>query len=189
MAANAQITELIVQVRDGTPEAWDRLMPLVYDELHRLAHHYLRRERDGHTLSTTALVHEAYLKLVDQTRVMCNDRKHFYAIASRAMRNVLVDHARRHCAAKRGGEWKRVPLEDEHIAVNEQAEALLVLDEALSRLAELDGRLARVVECRYFGGLTEQETGEVLGVTARTVRRDWTKARLWLYDQVREARA
>jgi RNA polymerase sigma factor (TIGR02999 family) len=189
MSNGAQITELLVLARDGQPEAWDRLLPLVYEELHRLARYHLRHERDGHTLNATALVHEAYLKLVDPARLPAGDRRYFFAISSRAMRQVLVDHARRQRAAKRGAGVRMVPLGDVDAAVEEEAESLLALDEALSRLAELDVRLARVVECRYFAGLTEEETAEALGVTARTVRRDWTKARLWLYDQLRGAPA
>jgi RNA polymerase sigma factor (TIGR02999 family) len=186
MAANAPITELIAEVRAGTPEAWDRLLAEVYDELRRIAHRHLRRERAGHTLNTTAVVHEAYLRLANQAQIGIADRRHFFAVASRAMRHVLVDHARRYCAAKRGGRCRHVRLDEADVAVEERAEALLALDEALGRLTALDERLGRVVECRYFGGLTEEETGEALGMTARTVRRDWVKARLWLYDQLRE---
>jgi RNA polymerase sigma factor (TIGR02999 family) len=170
-------------------DAWDRILPLVYDELRRISSRHLRRQRDGHTLCTTALVHEAYLKLADGTRVPYAGDVHFFRVASRAMRQVLVDHARRHQAEKRGGDWLRVPLDESEVAVVERAETLLELDEALTRLAGMNERLARVVECRFFGGLTEDETAAGLGVTARTVRRDWTKARLWLYGEMRKGAA
>jgi RNA polymerase sigma factor (TIGR02999 family) len=188
MDVGNQITELIVELRAGQAEAWDRLLPLVYDELHRIARRELRCQRGGHTLNTTALVHEAYLKLVDQTRVPYGDRHQFFAIASRAMRQVLIDYARKFRAAKRGGDWQRVPLDEAEISVEERADTLLALDEALTRLAAMNERLSRVVECRFFGGLTEEETAAALGITDRTVRRDWTKARLWLYGEIREAR-
>ncbi|MBA4156962.1 MAG: sigma-70 family RNA polymerase sigma factor [Gemmatimonadetes bacterium] len=185
MDAQHRITELTVELRDGDPAAWDHLLPLVYDELRRIARRHIRRQRGGLTLNTTALVHEAYLKLVDQTRVPYADRAHFFSVASRAMRQVLIDYARRHRAAKRGGEWQRVPLDEAEVAVEERAGTLLALDEALTRLAEMNERLVRVVECRFFGGLTEEETAVALGVTDRTVRRDWTKARMWLYGEIR----
>ena len=167
------------------PGAHDEAFPLVYDELRRLARRQLRREADGHTLSTTALVHEAYLRLADQTQGRWRDRGHFLAIAATAMRRILVDHARRHHAAKRGGAALRVPLERiEDLAADERAEILVALDAALAHLASLDARQARVVECRFFGGLTEEETAEALGVGLRTVKRDWAKARSWLYQEL-----
>ena len=184
MDSREQITELIVELRDGVPGAWDRLLPLVYDELHRIAHLQLRKQQTGHTLNTTALVHEAYLKLVDQARVPYEDRSHFFGVAARAMRQVLIDHARRFTSAKRGGDLVRVPLEESEISVEERADTLIALDGALTRLGELNERLGRVVECRFFGGLTESETARALGVTERTVRRDWTKARMWLYGEL-----
>ena len=161
--------------------------PLVYDELCRVAHRHLEREEEGHTLSTTALVHEVYLRLKDHGTGAFNDRTHFFAMAARAMRRILVDHARRHHAAKRGDGARRVPLESverlagDGLAVEERAELLVALDEALVRLAALDARQARVVELRFFGGLTEEETAETLGIGLRTVKRDWAKARSWLY--------
>jgi len=178
------LTELLLELRDGRPGAMDRLFPLVYEELRRVAHRALRGERTGHTLGTTGLVHEAYIRLADQTRLEYRDRAHFYGIAARAMRHILVDYARRHRAAKRGGAEPVIVLDDSLLGVEDRAEALLALDEALENLAALDPRLARVVECRFFGGLTEDETGEVLEVTARTVRRDWLKAKGWLYHQL-----
>jgi RNA polymerase sigma factor (TIGR02999 family) len=170
-------------------DAWDRILPLVYDQLRRISSRHLRRQRDGHTLCTTALVHEAYLKLADHSDVPNASDAHFFRVASRAMRQVLVDHARRHRAEKRGGDWLRVPLDEAEVAGAARAETLLELDEALTRLAAMNERLARVVECRFFGGLTEEETAAALGITDRTVRRDWTKARLWLYGEMRKEEA
>ena len=178
------LTELLLALRDGRAGVVDQLYPLVYEELHRIAHRALRGERTGHTLGTTGLVHEAYLGLVDQTRLEYRDRAHFYGIAARAMRHILVDYARRHGAAKRGGNQRAISLDEAILAVEDRAEALLALDEALSELEALDPRLGQVVQCRFFGGLTEEETGEVLGVTARTVRRDWLKAKGWLYHHL-----
>jgi RNA polymerase sigma factor (TIGR02999 family) len=163
----------------------DRLFPLVYEELRRVAHRALRGERTAHTLGTTGLVHEAFIRLADQTRLEVHDRAHFYGVAARAMRHILVDYARRHAASKRGGpERKVVPLDDALVGVEQRADALLALDEALSELERIDPRLGQVVQCRFFGGLTEEETGEVLGVTARTVRRDWLKAKGWLHHHL-----
>jgi RNA polymerase sigma factor (TIGR02999 family) len=164
----------------GEQRPLDRLLPLVYDELHRIAHRQLRRERTGHTLSTTALVHEAYLRLVDQTRARWVDRAHFFAVAAGVMRRILVDYARRFRAAKRGGDAQRVDLDVAEMPLDERSEMLITLDEALGRLAELNPRLSQVVEYRFFGGMTEEETAEALGVTERTVRRDWMKAKAWL---------
>jgi RNA polymerase sigma factor (TIGR02999 family) len=175
-----QITDLLLQVRGGSPEAMDRLFHAVYGELRRIASRQLRGERPGHTLGTTGLVHETYLKLADQSRVQWQDRAHFYRVAAGAMRRILVDYARRYRALRRGGELRRVNL-DEDAAAGERGETLLALDEALDRLGALNDRLSQVVECRYFGGLTEEETAEALGVTSRTVQRDWVKARRWLY--------
>jgi RNA polymerase sigma factor (TIGR02999 family) len=175
-----EVTDLLLQMRGGETQAMDRLFPLVYQELRRLAHHQLRRERQGHTLGTTGLVHETYMRLVDQTRVEWRDRGHFLVVAAWAMRRILVDYARRNRAARRGGGAVRFTL-DHDVPAEERGEMLLALDEALERLAALDRRLSQVVEYRYFGGLTEQETADVLGVTRRTVQRDWTKARGWLY--------
>jgi RNA polymerase sigma factor (TIGR02999 family) len=173
---------------DGEPHALPaEPFPEVYDELRRVAHRHLEREADGHTLSTTALVHEVYLRLKDRGTEAFNDRVHFFAIAARSMRRILVDHARRHHAAKRGDGARRVALESveqlaaDGLAVEERAELLVSLDEALVRLAALDARQAQVVELRFFGGLTEEETAATLGIGLRTVKRDWAKARSWLY--------
>ena len=175
-----QVTDLLLEMRGGDPQAMDRLFPLVYEELRHLAHAQLRRERPGHTLGTTGLVHETYVRLVDQTRVEWRDRGHFLVVAAWAMRRILVDYARRNRAARRGGGSLRFTL-DVDVPAAERGEMLLALDEALQRLAAVDQRLSQVVEYRYFGGLTEEETADVLGVTRRTVQRDWVKARGWLY--------
>lgn len=179
-----RITDLLIQLRGGNAEAMERLFPLVYEELRRMAHRKLQGERPGHTLRTTGLVHETYFKLVDQTRVEWQDRGHFFSVASRAMRRILVDYARRYQALRRGGGLQRVSLEED-AAIAERGETLLALDEALERLAAVSVRLSQVVECRFFGGLTEEETAEALGVTSRTVQRDWAKARGWLYLELR----
>lgn len=170
--------------RDEVPaehDELDRLVPVVYDELRRIAHNRLQVEPAGHTLSTTALVHEAYLKLAEQSRTEWRSREHFMAVASMAMRRVLVDHARRHLAEKRGGERTRVPLDAAHLSVEDRAATLIELDDALTRLQAIDARLSRVVECRFFGGMTEEETAAALGITSRTVRSDWATAKGLLY--------
>lgn len=169
---------------DGTFAAAESLFPLLYDELRRIAHRQLSGERAGHTLSTTALVHEAYVKLADQTRAQFASRSHFLAVAAQAMRRILVTHARKVRAEKRGGTWHRLDLDQVDIPVEERAEALVVLDGALDRLSTLNPRLSLVVECRFFGGMTEEETATALGVTERTVRRDWVKAKGWLLSDL-----
>jgi RNA polymerase sigma factor (TIGR02999 family) len=184
-AAKEPLTDLLLRGRpSGAVEA---LVPLVYAELHELAERQMRRENPGHTLSPTALVHEAYIRMIDQTRVEWQDRAHFFAIASQAMRRVLIDHARRHGAERRGGGVHPLDVNEVDIPLEERAEVLLALDEALRELSEVDERLARVGELRYFGGLTETEAAEVLGVTERTVRRDWVKARGWLLRKMNGA--
>jgi RNA polymerase sigma factor (TIGR02999 family) len=180
MPADA-LTGLLLAWRAGEADATERLFPLVYDELRRIAHRQLAAERAAHTLDTTALVHEAYLKLIDQTRVKWADRSHFFAIAAQAMRRILVDYARRYRAEKRGGGAQPVSLNDALLIAEERADALLALHEALTELERIDERLSKVVEYRFFGGLSEEETAAVLGVTTRTVRRDWIKARGWLH--------
>lgn len=184
MDATTERTNLLIEFRSGRQGALDQLIPLVYNELRAIAHRQLVTRAKGSTLSTTALVHETYLKLVDQSRADWRDRAHFLAVASIAMRHVLVDRAKAHAALKRGGERRRITLDDAHIAVDDQPEALLQLDEAMNRLAQLQPRLARVVECRFFGGLTEEEVAEALGVTVRTVQRDWAKARMLLQREL-----
>lgn len=198
-AVDHQITDALLATRGGA--GLDQLMPVVYEELRRIAHRQLNLEATGHTLSTTGLVHEAYLKLVDQTRVEWNDRAQFFAVAAQAMRRILVDYARRHRAARRGGaERREVPIEvleadasdarADHGAIHsvaDQANSIVALDEALERLAALSPRLARVVEYRFFGGYTEKETAELLGVSQRTAAREWMTARAWLYQQLQES--
>jgi RNA polymerase sigma factor (TIGR02999 family) len=180
--SDPQVTDLLLAWRRGEADAFDQLMPLVYDALRALAQRHLDREGSANTLTPTGLVHEAYLRLVDRTRVEVTDRGQFFAIASQAMRRILVDRARRRLAEKRGGSARPVSL-DEQLYIAEAADdSIVALDEALERLAGVNPRLARVVECRFFAGLTEIETGEALGITERTVRRDWTKARGWLYQ-------
>jgi len=179
-----QVASLLEVFEGGDRDALDRLLPLVYDELRRIAHRELQRERRDHTLSTTEVVHEAYLKLLDHPGVPPGERVRFLAVAATAVRRALVEHARRRDALKRGGGQRPVTFDDEAVTPAEGSDDLLALDEALTRLADLDGRLARVVECRYFGGLTEDETATALGVTSRTVRRDWVKARAWLYREL-----
>ena len=173
-------TDVLAELRGGRQETLDRLMPVVYEQLRLIARHQLAIREPGATLSTTGLVHEAYLKLVDQSRVAWNDRAHFFALASLAMRHVLVDRAKARLTQKREGALQRVTLDNEQIASDDQPEVLLDLNDALDRLAAVEPRLARVVECRFFGGLTEDETAETLGVTTRTVQRDWAKARMLL---------
>lgn len=180
MSDSADSPAVLGLLRSGSRESLNRLMPLLYDELRAIAHRQVSRGPDGGTLETTGLVHEAYLKVVAQSSPGVRDRAHFLALASLAMRHVLVDRARARHRLKRGGIGVRITFDDDRIAVDEQPEVLLQLDEALSWLAELEPRLARVVECRFFGGLTEGEIADALGVTVRTVQRDWVKARMLL---------
>ena len=184
MARSHEVTRLLLELRDGNENVVNELIPLVYDELRRIARHQLVGERADHTLSTTALVHEAYFRLVKLDQIEWQDRAHFCAIASQAMRRILVDHARRRNAQKRGGSQPHLSLDENRIAVDDQAELILSLDQALTRLSALDERLAQVVEYRYFGGLTEEEAAEVLEVSPRTVRRDWKKAKAWLFKEL-----
>lgn len=180
-----QVTRLLRQTVGGAGEAMDRLFPLVYDDLRRIAHQRLRAERPSHTLNTNALVHEAYLRLVDQTRTSFSDRAHFFAVAARVMRHVLVDYARRKNAEKRGGGAVRVSLQEEMAVEEPRFDDLLALDEALTALSEHDERMGQVVEHRFFGGMTVRETAEALGVSVRTVERDWTRAKAYLYRALR----
>ena len=190
-----EISEALSALSRGAPEAMDQLMPLVYGRLKRIAHRQLAAEAGGHTLSTTAVVHEAYLRLAGQN-AMWSDRGQFFAIAARTMRRILIDYARQYQAARRGGQQRsRVALEFlEHgdsgaISIPERADSLLALDEALERLHRMDERLARVVECRFFAGLSEVETSEALGISQPTVSRDWQMARAWLHEALREDHA
>jgi RNA polymerase sigma factor (TIGR02999 family) len=181
------VTTLLLDARHGRRAALNDLFPLVYEELRRRAHAYLRDERTEHTLSTTALVHEAYLQLVDITRVDFQDRAHFLAVAATAMRRILVDSARRHRAAKRGGGADTLSLDEVATISLERSEEILVLDGALEKLAGHTQRLAHIVELRFFGGLTIEETAGALGVAPSTVQLDWQKAKAWLYRELREA--
>jgi RNA polymerase sigma factor (TIGR02999 family) len=185
MTPPENVTQMLLDWGRGDRAALDRLMAVVYEDLRRQAARCLRRERPDHTLQTTALVHEAYMRLVDQRRVEWQDRAHFFAIAARVMRQVLVDHARRRNADKRGGAEDALPL-DEALAVGaeEPPVDLVALDEALGRLEALSARQARVVELRYFGGLSVEETAEVLGVSPATVKNDWAASRAWLRRQL-----
>ena len=179
-----EITGLLIAHRDGDQQAFEQLVPLVYEDLRVIARSQLSRLRPGRTLNTTALVHEAYLKLVDQTRVRINDRGHFFAIAARAMRHIIIDYARRRTASKRGGGITPIPLDSVQIGVLEEIEGLLQIDEALGKLSRLNDRLTRVFECRFFAGLTEQETADALDLPLRTVQRDWMKGKAWLRQEL-----
>jgi RNA polymerase sigma factor (TIGR02999 family) len=179
------VTQLLQQWSRGDQTALDKLIPIVYEELRRQAANYLRRERPGQSLQTTALVHEAYLRLVDQRAVEWQNRNHFFGIAAQLMRRILVDHARQHQAAKRGGtELKLLPLEDAEPALGGPEIDLVALDQALTRLALLDEQQSRVVELRFFSGLNVEETAGVLNVSARTVKREWRTARAWLLSEL-----
>ena len=180
----SDFTERLVQVRDDNPRVTSELMARVYDELHRLAAAYMRRERGDHTLQTTALVHEAYLRLVGQRDIAWKNRAHFLGVAARMMRRVLVDHARAHLCRRRGGPQQRVSLEDVGISPRTHAADLVALDDALTRLAQIDARQCQVVELRFFGGLTAEETARTLGVSTKTVNRDWLVARAWLHGEI-----
>jgi RNA polymerase sigma-70 factor, ECF subfamily len=175
-----QVTMLLLAWGEGDQAALEQLMPLVYGELRRLAQGYMRREHAGHTLQTTALIHEAYLRLIDARQVRLENRTHFFAVAARLMRQILVDFARARGYQKRGGGAQRVSLDDAMVIGRPHDEDLVALDEALAALAEADERKARVVELRFFGGLTEAETAEALKVSPETVRRDWRLAKSWL---------
>jgi RNA polymerase sigma factor (TIGR02999 family) len=177
----ADVTKLLVNWTNGDKKALEALMPLVYGELHRLARRYLRRERSDHTLQSTALVHEAYLRMVDQKGVQWQNRAHFFAVAAQMIRRILVDHARTHNAEKRGGGACKLAL-DEAIGVPQRRDLNLVaLDDAINGLAEMDPQQGRIVELRFFGGLSIEETSEVLGISPATVKRDWAVAKAWLY--------
>ncbi len=182
-SADRAVTQLLAELRAGRPDVAEQVLPLVYDELRAIAARHMRRERPGHTLQATALVHDAFLKLVDQTRVEWQDRAHFFAIASQAMRRILVDHARARAAAKRGAGAAAVSM-DETVLLGEQSalspEELLSLDAALDELASLDPGHARIVELRYFGGMTIEETAAALGMSPATLKREWSLARAWL---------
>lgn len=182
--ATHEVTQLLVAWGNGDQSARDQLLPLVYDELRRLAHRYMSRERSGHTLQTSALVHEAFLRMVDQREVHWQNRAHFFGIAGELMRRILVDHARSRQSAKRGGDARHVPMEEEAIVSPERAADIIALDEALSVLTTIDSRKSRIVELRFFAGLSIEETAEVLAVSPGTVMRDWTLAKAWLRKEM-----
>ena len=183
-SAPHQVTQLLQEWSEGDENALARLMPLVHDELHRLAHQHMKRESAGHILQTSALINEAYLRLVDQQQIRWQGRTHFFGIAARVMRHILVDEARRRNATKRGGSLIQVPLEEANSVVQEQAANVGALDDALQRLEALDQRQGKIVELRFFGGLSIEETAEVLKVSPGTVMRDWTFARAWLRNEM-----
>lgn len=180
---STDVTRLLAQWRDGQPEAAEQLLPLVYDELRRVARSYLRKERSDHTLQPTALVHEAYLRLADRVTPVWQDRVHFYAAVAKVMRQILVDHARRHTAAKRGGDAPTVSIDDAGPLTDERATNLLDLDDALRRLQALDARKARIIELRFFGGLTIDECAQMMELSTPTVINETRKARAWLYKE------
>jgi RNA polymerase sigma factor (TIGR02999 family) len=181
------VTELLVDWSKGDQQALSTLVPLVYDELHKLASRYLRRERPDHTLQTTALVHEAYLKLVDQRNAHWENRVQFFAVAAQLMRRILVDYARSHRASKRGGDVYKLSIDEAVIASEEKDAELLALDEALNHLETIDPQQSRVVELRVFAGLTLEETAKALNISPRTVRREWSMAKAWLHRQIRNS--
>ena len=180
------LTELLLGWRQGDETALKRLTPLVYDELRRIAHRYVQRERNGHTLGTTALVNEAYLRLAGQKKIDWQNRSHFFAVTAQVMRHILIDHARRRHFAKHGGGAQRVSLAEAETMSQERARELVAMDDALDELAQLDLRKSRVVELRYFGGLGLEETADVLEISVMTVRRDWRAAKAWLYRRIKE---
>ncbi len=179
-----EVTQLLLRWSEGDKAALGKLMPLVYRELRRLAGHYMRRERPGHTLQASALVNEAYLRLVDYRRMQWQNRAHFFAVAAQAMRRVLVEHARSRQYAKRGGTAQRISLDDVAVLTDQQAAELVALDDALTSLEALDARKARIVELRYIGGLSIEEAAETLRVSTATVERDWRSAKAWLYRAI-----
>jgi RNA polymerase sigma-70 factor (ECF subfamily) len=184
MAAQPEVTDLLRQWKNGDNHALEKLTPLVYDELHKLAHQYIRHERGGHTLQTTALVNEAYLRLVEQKNVDWEGRAHFFAVSAQVMRHILVDYARQHAALKRGGRVHKVDLEETAIVSRDRAAELVALDEAMKALHDISPRRSKVVELRYFGGLTNKEASEVLNVSETTIDRDLRFAKAWLYREL-----
>ncbi|HEY6230274.1 MAG TPA: sigma-70 family RNA polymerase sigma factor [Pyrinomonadaceae bacterium] len=183
------MTQLLIGWSEGDKESLNRLVPLVYDELHRQAARYLRHERPGHTLQTTALIHEAYLRLIDQKNVHWQNRAHFFGIAAQMMRRILVDHARGKKRAKRGGSGIRISFSEVVLKTPDEELDFLALDEALDRLAALDEQQARIVELRFFSGLTVEETAEVLSISTATVKRDWSMAKAWLHREIQGTEA
>jgi RNA polymerase sigma-70 factor, ECF subfamily len=186
MSGDHDITRLLSELSHGDPHAASKLIPVVYDELRHLAAGYMRRERPDHTLQPTALVHEAYVKLLAQRSVDWQGRAHFFGVAAQLMRRILIDHARGHLRQKRGGEQRKVSLDEALVFSEQQSAEILAVDESLQRLEQVDPRQARVVELRFFGGLNIEETAEVLKVSAKTVKRDWSVAQAWLYADIKK---
>jgi RNA polymerase sigma-70 factor, ECF subfamily len=182
--SSQSVTQLLLDWRNGDQTALDRLMPLVYEELRRIAAHYMRNERQEHTLQTSALVNEAYLRLVDHENIEWQNRAHFFSVAAQAMRRILVDYARTRNYQKRGGGARQVSLDEAATVAEEHVAEMIALDDALNELARIDPRKCRVVELRYFGGLTVEETAEALGVSIQTVGRDWSTAKAWLLREM-----
>lgn len=182
--SSQEVTQLLLAWSHGDQEALEKLTPLVDQELHRLAHHYMRREHLGHTLQTSALVNEAYLRLIDQQQVHWQNRAHFFGIAAQMMRRILLDHARSHHYAKRGGGVRKVSLDEAAAVSKDRAAELIALDDALYTLEGFDKRKSQLVELRFFGGLSPQETAEVMGISLRTVEREWQKAKAWLHRAI-----
>jgi RNA polymerase sigma-70 factor (ECF subfamily) len=186
MGENPDVTLLLSALTRGDDGAASKLIPVVYAELRRLAGSYMRRERTDHTLQATALVHEAYLKLVEQRSVNWQSRAHFFGVAAQLMRRILIDHARGHTRQKRGGDDQKVSLDEALIFSEQQADELLAVDDSLNQLAKIDPRQAKVVEMRFFGGLSIEEAAEALQVSPKTVKRDWSVAKAWLYADLKE---
>lgn len=179
-----QVTQLLIKWSNGDKAALDKLMPLIHEELRRLAHQYMSRERSGHTLQTSALVNEAYIRLVNRKGVQWQNRAHFFAIAANSMRSILVDHARSHAYAKRGGGAHKITLDDELLGSQQRAAEVVALDDVLTQLADIDPQQSRIVELRFFGGLTIEETAEVVQLSPATIKREWNIAKAWLYHQL-----
>lgn len=183
-ASTHQVTQLLIDWSNGDQSAFDRLMPLIDEELRRLAHRYMSRERAGHTLQTTALVNEAFLRLVNRKNLQWQNRAHFFGLAAQVMRTILVDHARSHASAKRGGGARNLELDEAMVISQQKASEVIALDEALKRLALIDPRQSRIVELRFFGGLTVEEAAEVLHLSPVTIKREWSTAKAWLYHEL-----
>jgi len=179
-----EVTQLLIAWSSGDKAALDKLMPLIHQELRRLAHRYMSRERPGHTLQTTALVNEAYVRLVNRKNVHWQNRAHFFAIAAELMRTILVDHARSHAFAKRGGGARNITLDEAMVVSQQRAAEVVALDEGLKELAAIDPQQSRIVELRFFGGLTIEEIAEVLGLSPATIKREWSTAKAWLYHEL-----
>ena len=183
-AQTHQVTQLLIDWSNGDPSALDKLMPLIDAELRRLAHRYMSRERAGHTLQTTALVNEAFLRLVNRKNLQWQNRAHFFGLAAQVMRTILVDHARSHASVKRGGGARNLELDEAMVVSQQKASEVIALDEALKQLALIDPRQSHIVELRFFGGLTVEEAAEVLRVSPVTIKREWSTAKAWLYHEL-----